>query len=218
MARLRLSFGIPLAIAMTLALSAATLPDPGRDETDRAPSARTAVLAGGCFWGMEAVYDHVKGVTDVVSGYSGGDQKTARTELVESGRTDHAEAVKITYDPSKITYGQILKIFFAVAHDPTEWNRQGPDVGPQYRSVIFYADDEQKQVAESYIAQLTAAKVFDGKIVTELEPLTGFYPAEDFLQHYSERHPDSSYVIHNDLPKLKALKKQFPEFYRRRSK
>jgi peptide-methionine (S)-S-oxide reductase len=157
------------------------------------------------------LFERVKGVQSVVSGYSGGDKKTAHAGQVEGGKTGHAESVMITYDPSKITYGQILKIFCSVAHDPTQLNRQGGDTGPQYRSVVFYASEEQKKAAESYIAQLEAAKVFQGKIVTEVVPLKVFYPAEGFLQHYSEKHPDDPYVVQVDLPKLRELKQKFPE-------
>ncbi len=163
---------------------------------------------------MEAVFDHVKGVVSVVSGYSGGDSDTAHSDQVETGRTGHAESVEITYDPSQITYGQLLKVFFAIAHDPTQLNRQGPDSGKQYRSVIFYAGDEQKRVAETYIRQLSAVRIFKHKIVTQVVPLAGFYPAEDVLQHYSEHHPTSSYVVQNDLPKLEALKARYPDLYR----
>jgi len=195
--------------------SIAAFPDPPVDESGHHAAKReSAVLAGGCFWGVEAVFDHVQGVVNAVSGYSGGNKKTAHTVLVEGGGTGHAESVKLTYDPAKITYGQILKIFFSVVHDPTELNHQGPDIGPQYRSVIFYGDDDQKNVAEAYIRQLDQAKVFAGKIVTEVVPLHGFYAAEELHQHFSDRHPDNPYVVANDLPKLAALKKKFPELYR----
>ncbi len=200
-----------LGMAAALSLRGNSFPDPSVDETDRTPRVEKAVLAGGCFWGMEALFDHVKGIQSVVSGYSGGDKKTAHTAQVESGKTGHAESVMLTYDPSKITYGQILKIFFSVAHDPTQLNRQGGDTGPQYRSVIFYASEEQKRAAETYIAQLDAAKVFRGKVVTEVVPLKAFYPAEEFLQHYSEKHPDDPYVVQVDLPKLRELKEKFAD-------
>lgn len=175
---------------------------------------QTAVLAGGCFWGVEAVFEHVKGVTRVESGYAGGSADTARYEAVSSGRTGHAESVQITYDPSQITYGQLLKVFFAVAHNPTEINRQGPDVGPQYRSAIFYANEEQKRIAEKYIAQLDQAKVFTQKIATQVVPLKSFFEAERYHQNYLVNHPNEPYIVHHDMPKLAALKKQLPELYK----
>lgn len=195
----------------TLLVRGGSFPDPAVDETGRGSGREKAVLAGGCFWGVESVFEQVKGVESVVSGYSGGDKKSAHTQLVESGKTAHAEAAMITYDPAKITYGQILKIFFAVVHDPTQLNRQGPDTGTQYRSVIFYGSDEQRKIAEAYISQIDAAGVYPGKIVTQVLPLKGFYPAEAFLQHYGERHPADPYIVQNDLPKLKALKQSFPD-------
>ncbi len=201
-------------IACTSSVAAPALPDPVVD-TPKAPSQRTqtAVLAGGCFWGVDAVFKHVKGVTQVVSGYSGGAKETADYEKVSSGTTGHAESVQVSYDPSKITYGQLLKVYFSVAHDPTELNRQGPDTGTQYRSVIFYANDEQKRVASAYIAQLEAAKVFRRRIVTQVAPLKAFYPAEAYHQDYLEHHPDQPYIVINDLPKLAALHRQFPDLY-----
>jgi peptide-methionine (S)-S-oxide reductase len=174
---------------------------------------KTVVIAGGCFWGIEAVFEHVKGVTDVTSGYSGGVAKTADYERVSSGDTGHAEAVRITYDPSLITYGQLLRVFFAVAHDPTQLNRQGPDTGPQYRSAIFYADEEQKRIAQSYIAQLDQAKVFARPIVTEVSALKAFYAAEAYHQDYAVHHPDQPYIVAHDLPKVENLRRQFPELY-----
>jgi peptide-methionine (S)-S-oxide reductase len=175
---------------------------------------QTAVLAGGCFWGVDAVFKHVKGVTHVESGYAGGSADTAQYETVSSGQTGHAESVQITYDPSQITYGQLLKVFFAVAHDPTELNRQGPDTGTQYRSAIFYANEEQKRIAEKYIAQLDAAKVFSSKIATQVAPLKTFIEAESYHQNYLATHPDDPYIVYNDLPKLDHLRKQLPELYR----
>jgi peptide-methionine (S)-S-oxide reductase len=172
---------------------------------------QTAVFAGGCFWGVEGVFEQVKGVSKVVAGYSGGEAKTAHYEVVENGNTGHAESVQVTYDPTKVSYGQLLEVFFAVAHDPTEKNRQGPDVGPQYRSVIFYASDQQKQTAEAYIHEIDAAKVFHRAIVTELVPLRAFYPAEAYHQKFLQRNPNYPYIVYNDLPKLSQLKKQFPE-------
>ncbi|MDW8131336.1 MAG: peptide-methionine (S)-S-oxide reductase MsrA [Bryobacterales bacterium] len=194
-------------------------PDPAMDlpvPADGAP--RTAVLAGGCFWCTEAVFERVEGVLDVVSGYAGGDARTARYELVSTGRTGHAEAIRITYDPRRISYGQLLKIFFAVAHDPTQLDRQGPDVGPQYRSAIFYAGDEEKRVAESYIRQLEQARIFDRPIVTRLEPLTGFYPAEEYHQDYARRHPTNPYIVANSEPKVRKLEQTFPACLRRAGK
>jgi len=196
--------------------AAGKFPEPARD-TPRAAARdfQTAVLAGGCFWGVEAVFEGLEGVGDVVSGYAGGQEKTAQYEMVGTGRTGHAEAVKITYDASKITYGQLLKVYFSVAHDPTELNRQGPDEGTQYRSAIFTANDEQKQVAEAYIAQLNAAKVFKNKIATTVSPLQGFFMAEAYHQNFLRLHPTYPYIVYNDLPKLDALKKEWPELLKK---
>jgi peptide-methionine (S)-S-oxide reductase len=174
---------------------------------------QTAVFAGGCFWGVEAVFEHIKGVRVVTSGYSGGAAKTADYETVSGGETGHAEAVKITYDPSQISYEQLLKVFFAVAHDPTELNRQGPDTGTQYRSAIFYADAEQKRLAESYVAELAKKKTFSKPIVTQIAPLEAFYQAEDYHQDYLVRHPNEPYIVINDQPKVENLRKQFPDLY-----
>lgn len=174
---------------------------------------QTAVFAGGCFWGVDAVFKHVKGVSKVVSGYSGGSQATANYETVSTGTTGHAESVQVTYDPAKVSYGQLLKVFFTVAHDPTELNRQGPDVGSQYRSVIFYANDAQRQAAMDTIGQLGKAKIYHSPIVTQVVPLKQFYPAEAYHQDYLERHPYQPYIVINDMPKLKELKRQFPELY-----
>ena len=175
---------------------------------------QTAVVAGGCFWGIQAVFQHVTGVTDATSGYSGGNAATAEYETVSAGETGHAESVKITFDPSQISYGQLLKIFFSVAHDPTQLNRQGPDTGTQYRSVIFYARQQQQHVAESYIAQLQQAKVFSRPIVTQVVPLKGFYAAEAYHQNYATLHPDNPYIAINDAPKVEHLRQQFPELYK----
>ncbi|MHC5600044.1 MAG: peptide-methionine (S)-S-oxide reductase MsrA [Nostoc sp.] len=183
--------------------------------TSTAKGKQTAVLAGGCFWGMEAVFEHLKGVSDVVSGFSGGSAATANYEVVSSGLTGHAESVKITYDPSKISYQQLLKIYFLVAHDPTQLNRQGPDSGKQYRSVIFFANDEQKRVALEEINQLNKAHIFHQQIVTQLLPLKGFYQAEDYHQNFIDRHPNYPYVVVNDLPKLAQLQSQFPNIYKK---
>lgn len=174
---------------------------------------QVAVFAGGCFWGVEAVFEHTKGVTDVISGFAGGDVATANYDRVSGGDTEHAEVVQITYDPTQVTYGQLLKIFFAVAHDPTQRDRQGPDWGRQYRSAIFFANNEQKQVAQSYIQQLTKAKAFSSPIVTELNSLTDFYAAEEYHQNFIARNPTYPYVVVHDLPKLEQLKKQFPNSY-----
>ena len=174
---------------------------------------QTAVFAGGCFWGLEAVFEHVKGVTDVVSGYSGGDSKTADYETVSEGTTGHAESVKITYDSSKVSYAQLLQVFFSVAHNPTELNRQGPDTGTQYRSAIFYNSDEQKRVAQSYIDELTNKKVYSRPIVTQVVELKDFYNAEDYHQNYLDNHPNQPYIVVNDKPKVKNLEKQFPALY-----
>lgn len=174
---------------------------------------QTAVFAGGCFWGVEAVFEHVKGVTDVKSGYSGGTAQTADYETVSTGETGHAESVKVTFDPSKITYEQLLKVFFYIAHDPTELNRQGPDTGTQYRSAIFYETAEQKSLAQNYIDELTKSKVFKQPIVTQIAPLDKFYPAENYHQDYLAHHPDEPYIIVNDLPKVENLRKNFPDLY-----
>jgi peptide-methionine (S)-S-oxide reductase len=205
---LTLSLGSALLHAASL-----PVPPPALDPPTAAPGAQTTVLAGGCFWGVDAVFKHVKGVSKVVSGYAGGTAATADYETVSSGRTGHAESVQITFDPAQITYGQLLRVFFSVAHDPTEWNRQGSDEGTQYRSVIFYANDEQKRVAEAYIAQLNQAKVFRKAIVTQVVSSTGFYAAEAYHQDFLRRNPYNPYIVVNDLPKLGQLKKQFPELY-----
>jgi peptide-methionine (S)-S-oxide reductase len=176
--------------------------------------AQTAVLAGGCFWGVQAVFQHTKGVTQVLSGYAGGTKETAQYNVVSSGRTGHAESVQIKFDPRQISYGRILQIYFSVAHDPTQLNRQGPDEGPQYRSAIFYADAAQQQVAQAYIAQLDKAGTFKHPVVTQLTALAGFYPAEAYHQDYATRHPENPYIVYNDLPKVENLKRLFPERYR----
>ena len=191
-----------------------TLPTPAVDApmaTTNGP--QTAVIAGGCFWGIQAVFQHTKGVISATSGYSGGSAKTAEYELVSTGETGHAESVQIAYDPSKITYGQLLRVFFSVAHDPTQFNRQGPDSGTQYRSSIFYGNDEQKRIAEAYIAQLDEAKVFQRPIVTQVVPLKAFYPAEAYHQDYAALHPNNSYIVYNDAPKVAHLREQFPDLY-----
>lgn len=187
------------------------LPDPAQDiDKATAKGKQKAVFAGGCFWCTEAVFEAVAGVDKVVSGYSGGDLASAQYELVGSGRTNHAEAIEITFDPTKISYGQLLKIFFAVAHDPTQLNYQGPDHGRQYRSAVFYADAEQQKVVTGYVAQLEQAKLFNGKIVTEISPLKAFFPAEDYHQDFVKLHPTHPYVVVNSTPKVAKLKKEFP--------
>jgi peptide-methionine (S)-S-oxide reductase len=174
---------------------------------------QTAVVAGGCFWGIQAVFQHVKGVISATSGYAGGSSKTAEYEIVSTGQTGHAESVQVTYDPSQITYGELLRVFFSVAHDPTQLNRQGPDQGSQYRSVIFYTSDEQKRIAEAYIAQLDKAKIFPHPIVTQVVGLKAFYPAEGYHQNYATNHPDDPYIMFNDAPKVTHLRQQFPDLY-----
>ncbi len=174
---------------------------------------QAAVFAGGCFWGIEAVFEHIKGVSDVESGYSGGTKKTADYDAVSSGNTGHAEVVKITFDPAQVSFEQLLKVFFSVAHDPTELNRQTPDVGTQYRSAIFYNNDEQKRLAESYVGELTRAKTFARPIVTQINALDAFYKAEDYHQNYLVRHPNEPYIVINDQPKVENLRKTFPDLY-----
>jgi peptide-methionine (S)-S-oxide reductase len=208
---------LAFAVAAVTCLIASSFPDPTKDIRVITPGTQQiAVLAGGCFWGVEAVFEQLKGVTDAVSGFAGGTRLTAHYEVVSSGVTSHAESVRVTYDPAAISYGQLLKVFFAVAHDPTELNRQGPDEGAQYRSSIFYTNADQKNVAEAYIKQLTEAKVFARPIVTTVVPLDGFYAAEEYHQNFLARHPDYPYIVVNDLPKLRALKAEFPELLKRK--
>jgi peptide-methionine (S)-S-oxide reductase len=176
-------------------------------------SQQTVVLAGGCFWGIQAVFQHVKGVVSATSGYSGGSSLTAQYQIVSTGETGHAESVKIVYDPSQVTFGELLRVFFSVAHDPTELNRQGPDEGTQYRSSIFYSTDEQKHITEAYISQLDKAKVFSRPIVTQVVPLKAFYEAEGYHQNYATNHPDDLYIRYNDAPKVAHLRQQFPDLY-----
>lgn len=204
---------------MTLSNSATEIgkavPDAANDiPTSTAKGEQTAVLAGGCFWGVEAVFEHVKGVADVVSGYSGDSAATANYGIISSGQTKHAEAVKITYDPSRISYAQLLKIYFSVAHDPTQLNRQGPDLGPQYRSAIFFANNEQKRVAQTYIEQLDKAQIFRQPIMTQIVPLDRFYTAEENHQNFLANNPSHPYIVVHDLPKLKQLKQQFSNLYK----
>jgi peptide-methionine (S)-S-oxide reductase len=192
------------------------IPAPALDSQAPAPGPQTIVLAGGCFWGVQLVYQHVKGVSRAVSGYAGGSKDTASYEVVSSGRTGHAESVEVTFDPRQVSLGRILQVFFSVAHDPTQLDRQGPDFGPQYRSVIFYRDAEQKKIAEAYIAQLDKAGTFGRRIVTQVAPLSGFYPAEAYHQDYATIHPSSPYIAFNDLPKAENLKRLFVDLYRER--
>jgi peptide-methionine (S)-S-oxide reductase len=217
-------FSRPSALILTLILAGVTaagadrtinaFPNPSIDAPIApAKSEQTMVVSGGCFWGIQAVFQHVKGVINATSGYAGGSPKTAEYEIVSTGETGHAESVKITYDPSQITYGQLLRVFFSVAHDPTQLNRQGPDEGTQYRSSIFYANDEQQRIAQAYIAQLEKARVFPSRIVTQVVPLKGFYPAEAYHQDYAARHPYEPYIMYNDAPKVAHLREQLPELY-----
>ncbi|MBZ5608521.1 MAG: peptide-methionine (S)-S-oxide reductase MsrA [Acidobacteriia bacterium] len=210
----RVQFAFALGAGL---LTAAEFPAPKIDMPAAATrQTATAVLAGGCFWGVEAVFDRLKGVSNVVSGFAGGSKITAHYEVVSTGLTGHAESVRISYDPSQISFGHLLEVFFSVAHDPTQLNRQGPDSGSQYRSAIFYATDEQKRVAQAYVQQLDAAHLFQQRIVTQVVPLQGFYPAEEEHQHFLDRNPDNPYIVYNDLPKLSRLKKQFPELLKHR--
>ena len=203
--RLRWCLGLLLLVAVRAAPSQAALPLP--------KGAQTAVFAGGCFWGVDAVFRHVRGVVRVVSGYAGGAATTAQYTLVSTGTTGHAESVEITFDPAEIAYSELLRVFFAVAHDPTQLDRQGPDEGNQYRSAIFYATDEQRRVALAYIGQLTRDKAFAAPIVTQVVPLARFYPAEEYHQNFLARHPYLPYIIFNDRPKLRRLEQQFPALY-----
>jgi peptide-methionine (S)-S-oxide reductase len=190
---------------------AGSLAQAAASDSAPAPHSEKVVLAGGCFWGMEAVFESLKGVRSAVAGYSGGSKATAHYEIVSTGMTGHAESVEVTFDPSKISFEQLLKVYFLVAHDPTELNRQGPDEGTQYRSAIFYTSQEQRRAAEAYVAKLEAEKVFGSPIVTQVVSLTAFYPAEAYHQHFVARNPDYPYVVYNDRPKLEALHKRFPE-------
>jgi len=218
--RLAAGFAAPALAALvpilgSCAESATQVPPPVADESAAAATTQeVAVLAGGCFWGVQAVFQHVKGVTQAVSGYAGGSGSTAQYETVSSGRTGHAESVKVTFDPHEISYGRILQIYFSVVHDPTQLNRQGPDSGTQYRSDIFAMDDGQKRVAQRYIEQLNHAGVFHGPIVTRVDSYTGFYPAEAYHQDFATLHPDYPYIVFNDAPKVENLKRLFPAQYR----
>lgn len=224
---MRIARLLPVVILASLAIVAARgaaslaarpavktlVPDPGFDQPKApAPARETMVVAGGCFWGVQAVFAQVKGVLSSTSGYAGGPQP-ASYEMVSTGQTGHAESVKVVYDPSRVSYGQLLKIFFSVVHDPTQLNQQGPDVGTQYRSAIFYTDAGQQKIAKAYIDQLSAAKVFRGRIVTEVSPLKAFYDAEGYHQDYFFHHPLAPYIVINDKPKVEAFKQQFPELF-----
>lgn len=211
---------IPVALVLFAARSGSSRPlarpaaMPALDAVSASATEDTAVFAGGCFWGVEAVFRHVKGVKSAVSGYAGGNVGSPSYEQVSTGDTGHAESVQVIYDPSQVSYGKLLQIFFSVAHDPTQLNRQGPDHGTQYRSAIFYNTPQQQQAAESYIRQLTAAKTFPRPIVTQVSKLNGFYRAEEYHQNYLAQHPNQLYIVINDRPKVAALKKEFPDVYR----
>ena len=209
-----LGFTVSLAACMASAAPKTPIP-PAKVDFPLAstPAKQTAVFAGGCFWGTQAVFERLKGVVKTTAGYTGGSASTATYNQVITETTGHAESVEVVYDPSKITYGQLLRVFFSVAHDPTQLNRQGPDVGTSYRSAIFYLNDDQRRIATAYIAQLETAKVFPGRIVTKLTPLKGFYRAEDYHQDYALHNPDNPYILVCDRPKIEMLKQQFPELF-----
>jgi peptide-methionine (S)-S-oxide reductase len=209
-----LAAGIGLRMSASAAEVARAIPAPALDELAGQAASEVAVVAGGCFWGVQGVFQHVEGVTSAVSGYAGGDKATAQYERVSTGTTGQAESVQITFDPRKISYGRLLQIYFSVAHDPTELNRQGPDVGTQYRSAIFPTSAEQARVAKGYIAQLDQAHFFDAAIVTRIEPDRAFFPAEAYHQDFLTRHPTYPYIVINDLPKIENLKRLFPDLYR----
>lgn len=210
-----LLLGISLQLQPLTGLGApkADFPNPRVDETASTTGLQKTVLAGGCFWGVQAVFQHVKGVIKATSGYAGGTANTAEYETVSGGRTGHAESVQIEFDPIQVSYGQLLKVYFAAAHDPTQLNRQGPDSGTQYRSAIFFTSADQQRIAKAYIDQLQGAGVFTRPIVTQVVPLQGFFPAEAYHQDYLKKHPYNPYIVINDLPKLDQLKRQFPELY-----
>ena len=223
---MNMSFFIKILLALSMAaVAACSVAKSSPNMTDLAPTPtqangpaspkglQKAVFAGGCFWGVDAVFKHVKGVTGVKSGYSGGTKETADYETVSTGKTGHAESVEVTFDPEKVTYQQLLFVFFSVAHDPTELNYQGPDHGTQYRSAIFYVDDEQKNLAEAFIDAINKSKRFSGPVVTQVVPFKAFYPAEDYHQNYLALHPDEPYIVYNDKPKVAALKEKFPDLY-----
>ncbi len=205
--------GIAWQLASCAAEAPVIVPPAAMDNPKQPGALQTAVLSGGCFWGVQGVYEHVKGVQKVLSGYAGGDRSTAQYETVGTGTTGHAESVQITFDPAKVSYGELLRIFFSVAHDPTQLNRQGPDTGTQYRSAIVYSDDTQKNIATAYIAQLNQAGAFHRPIVTQVARLKGFYPAEGYHQDYLALNPSNPYIAYNDLPKIENLKRLFPDYY-----
>jgi peptide-methionine (S)-S-oxide reductase len=214
-----LAFLLSMAATMVLgaANASADMPAPPKDSAAMMKGIQTAVLAGGCFWGMEGVFERLKGVVDVTSGYSGGEKDTAHYEMVGSGSTGHAESIQVHYDPSQISFGTLLKVFFSVAHDPTQLNFQGPDHGTQYRSAIFYANDGQKKVAEDYIRMLDASRMYPGPIVTQVVPLKAFYAAEDYHQHFLDNNPTYPYIAYWDMPKIAALQKEFPDLVSKKS-
>jgi peptide-methionine (S)-S-oxide reductase len=208
-------FALLVQVSACAAESAVPIPPPAVDNPKAAGPMQTAVIAGGCFWGVQGVFEHLTGVRRVLSGYAGGDKNTAEYETVSGGQTGHAESVQITFDPAQVSYGQILQVFFSVAHDPTQLNRQGPDTGTQYRSSIFYADETQKKIAEAYIAQLQKTGAFRRPIVTRVDPLRGFYEAEAYHQDYLLAHPNDAYIVFNDLPKVRNFQKTWPALYQR---
>jgi peptide-methionine (S)-S-oxide reductase len=209
-----IAIGVVAVRLTSAAEKARVIPAPSQEESVSPSTSEVAVLAGGCFWGVQGVYQHVQGVTSALSGYAGGQRSTAHYEIVERGTSGHAESVQVTFDPRQVSYGKILQVFFSVAHDPTQLNRQGPDVGPQYRSAIFAANDDQARVAKAYIAQLNQARVFDAAIITTIAMNRPFYAAEDYHQDYLKRNPTNPYIVYNDLPKIDDLKRIFPELYR----
>jgi peptide-methionine (S)-S-oxide reductase len=208
-----LGVGFGLFSPLHAAESAVAIPAPAVDNPKAAGTLQTAVFAGGCFWGVQGVFEHVRGVRKVLSGYSGGEKNSAEYRIVSSGSTGHAESVQISFDPSEVSYGELLRVYFSVAHNPTQFNRQGPDTGTQYRSNIFYTDAAQKNIAEAYIAQLNKAKLFDANIVTRVDALKGFYPAEDYHQDFLIKNPRHPYIVVNDLPKIQNFKTVLPEYY-----
>ena len=214
LAALVLTAGLAATVAISQQEVPVVLPAPANDNPKIAGHQETVVLAGGCFWGMQGVFEHVRGVRGVVAGYAGGPARKAHYEDVETGATGHAESIQVAFDPAEVTYGELLQVFFSVAHDPTQLNRQGPDSGTQYRSVIFYANDGQRRIAEDYIAQLTQSKSFPRPIATRVDELKGFYPAEGYHQDYYLKNPHAPYIVINDLPKIKHLQQVLPDYYR----
>jgi peptide-methionine (S)-S-oxide reductase len=206
---------VALGLRSSSSSRAAAFPDPILRDSSLTSGVQIAVFAGGCFWGVEAVFEHMKGVRDAVSGYAGGTKSTADYGSVSSGATAHAEAVRVTFDPAVVSYAQLLKVFFSVVHDPTQLNRQGPDIGPQYRSAIFYGDADQERVARAYVKQLTDARTFERPIVTQLVPLDEFFVAEDYHQDYAAKHPNEPYIVFHDRPKVARLEAEFPELFRK---